>query len=97
MNETFKVKAYKKGNGVAIHLTGRVAESVGISGPCEIVLTKTANGVVMKPMQGSVIATVIGIDCFSWEDVEYVGRMMREKGFVPGVNEPKAVEGEAAE
>jgi antitoxin component of MazEF toxin-antitoxin module len=80
---------HRNGSGT-ITLNRKMMEDAGWDN-AESVSVEIVNGVVtMRPVRGRVLERVAGIDCFSWEDVEYVGRMMREKGYVPGVNEPKA-------
>lgn len=81
---------HRNGSGT-ITLNRKMMEDAMWSGADSVSVEIGPGGVVtMRPVRGRVLERVAGIDCFSWEDVEYVGRMMREKGFVPGVNEPKA-------
>lgn len=85
----FKTKAYKKGLGISINLTGAMAKSCGVKAG-DVEIETDGKGFSVRMVAPNAIASIIGIDCFTWEDVEYVGRMMREKGYVPGVNGPKA-------
>lgn len=80
---------HRNGSGT-ITLNRKMMDDAGWDN-AESVSVEIVNGVVtMRPVRGKVLERVAGIDCFSWADVEYVGRMMREKGYVPGVNGPKA-------
>ena len=80
MDISFKAKAYKKGKGLAINLTGGVANGIGITEPCEIVLTKTDNGVItMRPASPGVLVTISGKPCYTWEEAAWAVEAERAK------------------
>ena len=79
---------YKRNHTRVLHIPAEMlANGMDVE---KVTIEAVPGGIMVRPAKGGVIATVAGIDCFTWEDVEYVGRMMREKGYVPGVNGPKA-------
>ena len=88
---------YKRNHTRVLHIPAEMlANGMDVE---KVTIEAVPGGIMVRPVKGGVIATVAGIDCFTWEDVEYVGRMMREKGYVPGVNGPKTggPQGEEAE
>jgi len=48
-NISLQVRAYKKGNGVAILLRGKIAKAGEIANHCDLILTKTGNGIMVVP------------------------------------------------
>lgn len=76
------VKAYKKGNGLAINIIGATSSALGMSaGSYE--LSRDGDHLILKQARSDVLMTIAGIDCFTWQDVAWVGKCMHENGYVP--------------
>ena len=88
--KTWRRKLLHRHNSGTLVLSGTIMSLAGLENAKEVEI-KVDNGILtVRPIAPGAITSIIGIDCFTWEDVEYVGRMMKEKGYVPGVNGPKA-------
>lgn len=65
------VKAYKKGNGIALNVTGMVAKAVSLSaGSYE--LGRDGDNLILRRAKTGILMTIAGVDCYTWQDVAYV-------------------------
>lgn len=79
---------YKRNHTRILHIPAEMlANGMDVE---KVTIEAVPGGIMVRPAKGGVIATVAGVECFTWQDVEYVGKCMQELGYVPGVNGPKA-------
>ena len=81
--KVWKRKILHRHNSGTVVLNGEIMAASGLDGVDAVEVSIVPGGVLIHPVKEGVWMTVAGIDCFTWEDVAWVGKCMHENGYVP--------------